>query len=457
MLITRRHLSRRTVLRGLGATVALPFLDAMTPAGSISAQGRRPVRLIAMEMVHGAAGSTTYGIAKHMWAPATTGSAFDLTPTSLRSLEPYRDYLTIVSNTDVRNAEAFAASEIGADHFRTAAVFLTQAKPKQTQGSDVFAGTSFDQIYAQKAGQETPIPSMQLCIENVDQAGGCSYNYSCVYTDTISWASPTAPLPMIRDPRAVFDQLFGVGATSDERRARRQDDRSILDWVAEAAGDLSRRLGAADRARLSDYLANVREIERRIQKVEALNRSGETRDIPDAPVGVPDSFEEHVKLMFDLQALAFESDTTRIFSFKLGRDVSQRVYAPSGCTIAFHSASHHLDRDDRVAEFQKINTYHVSLVPYLLAKLKQIPDGDGTVLDNTLIIYGSAMGNSNLHNHKRCPLFFAGHAGGVLKGNRHVRAADGTPMANAMLATLQGLGVEIGTFGDSTTAMELNV
>ena len=456
MLITRRHLSRRTVLRGLGTTVALPFLDAMIPAGAVSAQSRRPVRLIAMEMVHGAAGSTTYGIAKNMWAPATTGSAFDLTPTSLRSLEPYRDYLTIVSNTDVRNAEAFAASEIGADHFRTAAVFLTQSKPKQTQGSDVFAGTSFDQIYAQKAGQETPIPSMQLCIENVDQAGGCSYNYSCVYTDTISWASPTAPLPMIRDPRAVFDQLFGVGATSDERRARRQDDRSILDWVAEAAGDLSRRLGAADRARLSDYLANVREIERRIQKVETVNRSGEPREIPDAPVGVPDSFEEHVKLMFDLQALAFESDTTRIFSFKLGRDVSQRVYAPSGCTIAFHSASHHLDRDDRVTEFQKINTYHVSLVPYLLAKLKNIPDGDGNVLDNTLIIYGSAMGNSNLHNHKRCPLFFAGHAGGVLKGNRHVRAADGTPMANAMLATLQSLGVEIGTFGDSTAAMELN-
>jgi hypothetical protein len=457
MFLTKRHLSRRTVLRGLGATLSLPFLEAMRPAGRLAAQARnRGVRLIAMEMVHGAAGSTTFGLKKNMWAPAETGTAFDLSPTSLRSLEPYRDYLTIVSNTDVRNAEAFAASEIGADHFRTAAVFLTQAKPRQTQGSDVFAGTSFDQIYAQTAGHDTPIPSMQLCIENVDQAGGCSYNYSCVYTDTISWASPTDPLPMIRNPRAVFDQLFGVGATAEERRARRQDDKSILDWVNEAVQDLSRQIGPADRARLADYLDNVREIERRIESVEKGNQSGEPRELPDAPVGVPDSFEEHVKLMFDLQALALASDTTRIFSFKLGRDVSNRVYAASGSTSAFHTASHHLDRDERITDFQKINTYHVGMVPYLLEKLKNTPDGDGNLLDNTLIVYGSAMGNSNLHNHKRCPLFFAGHAGGALKGNRHIRTEDGAPMANAMLAALRGLGVEVEQFGDSTATVDLN-
>ncbi len=457
MFITRHHLSRRTVLKGIGVSVALPFLDAMTPAGGLSAQGRRrTVRLVAMEMVHGAAGSTAYGIKKNMWAPEAVGTRFDLGPTSLRSLEPYRDYLTIVSNTDVRNAEAFAASEIGADHFRTAAVFLTQSKPRQTQGSDVFAGTSFDQVYAKAFGQETPIPSMQLCIENVDQAGGCSYNYSCVYTDTISWSSPTDPLPMIRDPRVVFDQLFGVGTTPEQRRARRRDDRSILDWVTESVDDLKRRLGAADRARLADYLDDVREIERRIQTVEASNQAGEPRELPGAPIGVPDSFEEHVKLMFDLQAVAFAADTTRIFSFKLGRDVSNRVYAPSGSTSAFHTASHHLDRDERITEFQKINTYHVSMVPYLLEKLKRTPDGDQNVLDNTLVIYGSAMGNSNLHNHKRCPLFFAGHAGGALNGNRHVRAPDGAPMANAMLAALRAIGVEIDTFGDSTTAMDLN-
>jgi hypothetical protein len=449
-------MSRRTVLKGLGVTIALPMLDAMRPARAVAAQAKRPVRLVALEMVHGAAGSTAFGIKKHMWAPEAAGTAFDLTPTSLRSLEPYRDCLTIVSNTDVRNAEAFAASEIGADHFRTAAVFLTQSKPKQTQGSDVFAGTSFDQICAAAFGQQTPIPSMQLCIENVDQAGGCSYNYSCVYTDTISWASPTEPLPMIRDPRVVFDQLFGVGTTPEARRARRRDDRSILDWVAESVADLGRRLGAADRARLSDYLDDVREIERRIQTVETSNQSGEPRELPGAPIGVPDSFEEHVKLMFDLQAVAFAADTTRIFSFKLGRDVSNRVYAASGSNGAFHTASHHLDRDERITEFQKINTYHVSMVPYLLGKLKAIPDGDGNVLDNTLVIYGSAMGNSNLHNHKRCPLFFAGHAGGALKGNRHIRAGDGAPMANAMLTALHGLGVDLATFGDSTAAMDLN-
>ncbi len=457
MFLTQQHLSRRTMLRGLGVTVALPFLDAMIPAGTAFAQSRKqPVRLIAMEMVHGSAGSTAFGIKKNMWAPAATGSDFDLSPSSLKPLEAYRDYLTIVSNTDCRNAEAFLPPEIGADHFRSAAVFLTQARPKQTQGSDVYAGTSLDQIYAQHFGEQTPIPSMQLCIENVDQAGGCSYNYSCVYTDTISWASPTDPMPMIRDPRAVFDQLFGVGATPEARKSRRKDDQSILDWVTDSVNELKRKLSPADQARLSDYLEDVREIERRIQKVEASNTTGDPRELPDAPVGVPDSFEDHVKLMCDLQAVAFQSDVTRIFSFKLSRDVSNRVFKPSGSSTAFHTSSHHLDRDDRISDFQKINTYHVSLLPYLIEKLKKTPDAGGSLLDNTVVIYGSSMGNSNVHNHKRCPLILLGHGGGSLKGNMHVRAADGTPMANAMLATLRGIGVDLDKFGDSTAVMDLN-
>ena len=452
--ITHKHLDRRTVLKGIGATIALPFLDAMMPAG-VSAQTRK-LRLVAMEMVHGSAGSTAFGATKNLWAPAATGSAFDLSPTALAPLEPWREYVTIVSNTDVRMAEAFSPPEIGGDHFRSAAVFLTQSHPKQTQGSDLKAGTSLDQLFAQKYGQETPIPSMQLCVENVDQAGGCFYGYSCAYTDSISWATEEDPLPMIRDPRAVFDQLFGVGATPEARRSRRQDDQSILDWVTESVGDLRRRLGPADRARLSDYLDDVREIERRIQKVEQSNTSGEPRELPGAPIGVPDSFEEHVKLMFDLQAVAFASDVTRIFSFKFSRDVSNRVFAASGSTAPFHTGSHHLDRDERIADFQKINTYHVGLVPYLLDKLKAIKDGDGNVLDNSLIIYGSAMGNSNLHNHKRCPLFLMGHAGGALKGNRHLKAEDGTPMANALLSALHAIGVDINQFGDSTKPMDLN-
>jgi hypothetical protein len=459
MFITRRHIHRRTVLKGLGATIALPFLDAMSPAGTAWAQdtaSARKLRLIAMEMVHGAAGSTAFGLKKNLWSPADAGSRFDLSPTTLAALEPYRDYLTIVSNTDVRNAEAFVPPEIGGDHFRSAAVFLTQSHPHQTQGSDLQAGTSLDQIYAKKFGQDTPIPSMQLCIENVDQAGGCFYGYSCAYTDSISWASPSEPLPMIRDPRAVFDQLFGVGSTPAARSARRKRDRSILDWVSESVAQLKTTIGTADRARLDDYLSDVREIERRIQKVEAFNTSGEVRDLPTAPNGVPDSYEDHVKLMFDLQAAALAADVTRVFAFKLSRDVSNRVYPGTGVTTGFHIASHHADREERILDFAKINAYHVGLMPYLLEKLKNTPDADGSVLDNTVIVYGSPMGNSNVHNHKRCPLLFAGHGGGAIKGNQHLKAPDGTPMANAMLSVLQTLGCEIDSFGDSTAPMDLN-
>jgi uncharacterized protein DUF1552 len=458
MLLTQKQLSRRTALKGMGLTLALPFLDAMVPAGRAFAAGtsNRKIRLVCVEMVHGAAGSTQIGIKKNLWAPAGVGREFDLSATSLRTLEPFRDQLTIVSNCDVRNAEAFTAPEIGGDHFRSSAVFLTQMHPKQTQGSDVHAGTSLDQMYAQKFGQDTPLPSMQLCIENVDQSGGCSYGYSCTYTDSISWASPTQPLPMVRDPRVVFDQLFGVGATPGERRERRAEDRSLLDWLSESAKRLQRELGAADRARLTDYLDNVREIERRIQKVEAYNSSGEPRELPGAPIGVPDSFSEHVKLMFDLQALAFASDLTRVFAFKLGRDASNRTYPESGFKGAFHSSSHHGEREDRIVDFATINTYHVSMVPYFLDRLKNTPDVDGTMLDNTLVIYGSPMGDSNLHNHKRVPFFVAGRAGGALKGGVHVRAADGTPLANAMLSILHGVGLDTTSFGDSTGELDLN-
>src|SRR5438132_12528832 len=324
MYLTNKHLSRRTVLKGMGVTVALPLLEAMTPARNAwgaSVAGKK-VRLVCIEMVHGSAGSSAIGIQKNLWAPAAVGSSFDLAATSLKSLEPFRDYLTIVSNTDVRNAEAFTAPEIGGDHFRSSAVFLTQMHPKQTQGSDVRVGTSIDQIYAQRFGQDTPIPSMQLCIENVDQAGGCSYGYSCVYTDMISWASPTAPLPMIRDPRMAFDLLFGAGGSTKERASRQRATTSVLDYITGQVADLNRRLDAGDRRRMEQYLDDVREIERRIQQIEARNRTGEARELPEAPTGVPDSFDDHVKLMFDLQALAFQSDVTRVFSFQMGRDAS---------------------------------------------------------------------------------------------------------------------------------------
>lgn len=454
--ITGKHISRRTMLRGVGAGLGLPLLEAMFPAGRLraatkTAEAAGRTRLVCIEQVHGAAGCNEWGASQNLWAPAQTGRTFDLSTTSLKSLEPYRDYLTIVSETDARMADAYAPKEIGGDHFRTSAVFLTQAHPKQTEGSDVFVGTSMDQLYVQRFGQDTPIPSMQLCIENVDQAGGCAYGYACVYTDTISWATANEPLPMIRDPRAVFEQLFGSGGTPEQRAERLAADRSILDWVMEEMATLRRQLDPTDARRLDQYAANIRELEQRIQRIEAQNSSGEERQIPEAPVGVPDSFEDHVKLMFDLQVLAFQSDTTRVFTFKLGRDASPRVYPESGVDTPFHAASHHGGREDRVLDFAKINEYHVSMIPYFLDKLKAVSEEDATLLDKTMIVYGSAMADSNLHNHARCPLFIAGGGNGALAGGQHIRAQPGTPMANVMLALLHKLGAtDIESFGNST-------
>ena len=462
--VTGRHISRREVLRGLGATVALPFLDAMVPASGASALGSGSsattdaTRLVAIEMVHGAAGCNEWGATQNLWSPAAVGRDFDLSPTSLSPLEPFRDYLTIVSDTDVEAAEARTPPEIGGDHFRSSATFLTQMHPKQTEGSDVFVGTSLDQLYAQRFGQETPIPSMQLCIENIDQSGGCAYGYTCVYTDSISWASPTDPLPVVRDPRVAFEQLFGVGGTAEERAERRRTNRSILDWITGRVAELRRELGPTDRQRLERYLEDIRELERRIQRVEAYNSSGELRELPEAPSGVPDSFEEHVKLMFDLQVLAFQSDMTRVVSFKMGRDSSARVFPDSGCEKPFHPASHHGGDEEAVLEFSLINRYHVSMLPYFFGALQESMEGDATLLDKTMIIYGSPMGDPNLHNHKRCPLFVVGGANGRLEGNMHLRAEPGTPMANVMLTLLHRLGLDdMKSFGDSTSDFSLTV
>jgi hypothetical protein len=455
--LTGKSLDRRTVVKGMGATFALPFLDAMVPTGRASAvRAGGATRLVTIEMVHGAAGCNELGARFNMWSPAATGSSFDLRPTALVSLEPYRDYLTIVSNTDCREAEPEADKEIGGDHFRSSAVFLTQSHPKQTEGSDIYVGPSMDQLYAQKFGQETPIPSMQLCIENVDQAGGCAYGYACVYTDSISWASATEPLPVIRDPRVAFEKLFGVGGTNEERAHRRATRRSILDWVAGEMSALSRTLGPEDQRRMDRYLTDVQEVERRIQRVEARNASGEPRDLPEAPAGVPDSFAEHVQLMFDLQALAFASDVTRVFSFKMGRDGSARTYPESGSDRPFHPASHHGGNERGVREFFLINKYHVGLLPYFLDKLKSYQEEGGSLLDKTMIVYGSPMADSNLHNHRRCPLVLLGKGNGALRGNVHLKAPDGTPMANAMLAMMHSLGLnDLKTFGDSNGLLAL--
>ncbi|MGQ0650261.1 MAG: DUF1552 domain-containing protein [Gemmatimonadaceae bacterium] len=450
--IGKQPLPRRTFLKGAGALVALPYLDAMVPVRfSRLAPRVDPTRLICIEMVHGAAGCSPFGLTQNLWAPPVTGSTFDLSATSLSPLDAYRKYLTIVSNTDVRMAEAYKSEEIGGDHFRSSAVFLTQSHPTQTESSDIFVGTSLDQMYARRFGQNTPIPSMQLCIEPQDRAGGCAYGYSCAYTDTISWASPTDPLPMIRDPRVAFEQLFGTGGTPAERAARTRNTSSILDWITGRVAELKRELGAGDRLRMDQYLDNIREIERRIQQIEARNSTGEERELAGAPTGVPDSFSDHVKLMFDLQVLAFQSDMTRVFSLKLGRDASARVYPESGIMTGFHPASHHGNNPTRVKEFAEINRYHIGLLPHLLDRLKGTMEGDAALIDKTTIVYGSPMADSNTHNHRRCPLILLGGGNGQLKGNVHLKAPDGTPMANAMLRLLHGLGLDdLTSFGDST-------
>ena len=452
MFITKKHISRRTILKGMGAAVSLPLLEGMVPAQTPMSQtaAAPKLRVAGIEMVHGSAGASKYGAEQNMWSPADAGPDFDLTPSAMSPLEPFRDYLTIVSNTDVVPAEAFVLSEVGADHFRSSAVFLTQSKPRMTEGSDVYVGTSMDQMYAQRF-QDTPIPSIQLCIEPVDIAGGCLYGYACAYRDTISWSSPSDPLPMARDPRIVFDQLFGAGGTPEERSARRQTDSSILDWITHEVARLKNDLGPNDQRRLTEYLDDVREIERRIQKIEVFNASGEAREIPAAPIGVPDSFEDHVKLMFDLQALGFAAGVTHVSAFKMSKDGTSRTYPDSGSRGSFHPASHFGTTPERIEDFNKINRYHVGMVPYFLEKLKNTPDGDGSLLDHTLVIYGSPMGNASVHNHKRCPLFMAGHANGALKGNTHVIAPDGTPMANAFLTLMHRIGFDdMETFGDST-------
>ncbi len=455
MFLTGKHMSRRTALRGLGATIALPLLDSMIPAGTVFAQtaaGRAAARtrLVCIEQVHGAAGCSEYGASQNFWNPAEVGRQFDISKGSLSSLEPFRDQLTIVSNTDARMAEAFTPAEVGGDHFRSSAVMFTHVRPKLTEGSDVRVGTSLDQLFVQKFGQDTPIPSMQLSIEPVDQSGGCAYGYACVYTDTISWAGPEEPLPMVRDPRMVFELMFGAGGTPEQRSQRRATDRSILDMLVGQMAELRRSMGANDRQRLDQYAANIREIEQRIQRIETRNESGDARELPGAPAGVPDAFDEHVKLMFDLQLLAFASDTTRVFSFKMGRDGSGRVYPGSGVSTGFHNASHHGVAEERIRQFAEVNKYHVSMLPYFLEKLQATAEGDATLLDKTQIVYGSPMANGNVHNHRNCPLILLGGGAG-LKGGVHLKAADDTPMANVMLSLMHKLGLDDKkSFGDST-------
>jgi hypothetical protein len=456
MFLSKKHLSRRTAIKGMGVTIALPMLEAMLPAQTAqrNTAANSRTRLLAIEMVHGSSGSTGEGTRLRYWSPEKVGRDFETTMI-LKSLAPHQEYITIVSHTDIAPATAATAAEAGADHTRSSAAFLTCAHAKMTEGADIFNGISMDQVYAQKFGQDTPLPSLQVCIEDVGSlTGACGYGYSCVYANTVSWASPITPLPMERDPRVAFERLFGDGANEAQRIARRRATASILDGIMGKVNDLKKGLGPSDRNRLDDYLEDVREIERRIQKAEQSN-AAQGISLPSAPVGVPDSWVEHVKLMSDLQILAFRADVTRVSAYKMGRDVSSRVYTESDVKTPFHSLSHHGNKPDKLEEFARLNQFHVTQVAYLIDKMKNTPDGDGNLLDHSLVLYGSPMGDGSVHNHLRIPIFLAGKANGRLTGNNHVLCKDGTPFANVLLTLLQKLGVETDSFGDSNGTVEL--
>ena len=456
--ITGKHLPRRTFLRGVGSTVALPMLDAMVPAGRLwrdAAEEPGSTRLICIEEVQGCAGSSPLGLEEGLFVPQTLGRNFELGPLNqLMPLEDFREYLTVVTNTDCQMAEAWTVEEIGGGHQRTTAVFLTQSHPKQTQGRDIFVGRSLDQLHAQRYGQELSLPSLQLDIG--PDTGGGGTGYHPLYAHRLSWASPSEPLPAIRSPRTAFDRIFGQGHSPEDRAERRETRRSILDRIAGEVARLRIALGAVDRAAMDKFLSDVRELERRIELVEARSSSGEERALPEAPAAVPDSWMEHMEIMFDLQVLALESDITRVITFKTGRDLTNRIFPGSGVFKSFHATSHHANIPDTIHDYHQINTYRLSAQRYLMEKLRDTTEAGVPLLDKTAVIWGSGMGDPNVHSNLQCPLILMGRANGALEGNIHLSALDGTPMANAFLSLLRGIGHEdLQSFGDSTGAFPL--
>jgi hypothetical protein len=442
MIITKKHLPRRTFLRGVGVTLALPLLDSMLPAQTLTSKTAAAdrMRLAYCYIPHGAVMSN--------WTPAAEGSGFELSRT-LMPLKAHQNQVVVVSNLAHKLAGPFGPNDSGGDHGRSPSVFLNGVHPKRTEGEDVRAGTTVDQIAATHIGQDTPLPSLELATEDMTGLiGACDVGFSCTYTNTISWRTPTTPLPMEINPRVVFDRLFGDGSNAQERLQRIQRERSILDAVTSEVSSLQRGLPANDRNRVAEYLDNVREIERRIQLTE--KRNSASIHVPDTPIGIPDDHVVHSKMMFDLIALAFQADITRISSFMMAREVSYRTFPQIGVPDPFHATSHHQDNPEKLEKLTKINTYHVSLIAYFMDKLKAIQDGDGTLLDHSLVLFGSSMSNSNLHNHAPLPVFVAGGACGRMKGGRHIKYPEDTPMANLLATTLVKAGLHEDHIGDST-------
>jgi hypothetical protein len=442
MIITKRSLSRRTLLRGFGATLALPLLDAMVPAlTALTETSARGIRRMAVVY-------TPNGMMMPNWTPRGEGASFELSPI-LEPLAPFRNQSIVISGLADKYGWPQGDEGTG-DHARAAATFLTGVHVRKTEGADIQGGVSMDQIAAKALGNDTQLASLELAIESVEFLGACDSGYSCAYANTIAWRSPTTPLPMENDPRAVFDRLFGATDSTDaaSRRARAIKERSILDSVTDRVRELQRSLGVRDTAKMAEYLDAVRDVERRIQKAEAQS----ARELPtvDRPAGVPPTFEEHARLMFDLLLLAFQTDMTRVSTFMLGREVSGRAYPEIGVPDSHHPVSHHQNDPEKLAKLAKINVFHLQQFVYFLEKMRRTPDGDGSLLDHSMLLYGSGISDSNIHMHDNLPLVLVGGGAGQIKGGRHVRYAKDTPVTNLFLNMLDKLGVPAEQFGDST-------
>ena len=439
MVITKAALHRRTFIRGMGAVVALPLLDAMIPA--MRAQTKGVPRFTAVYFGNGAN--------MFQWTPATEGAGFEFSPT-LKPLEPFRSRTNIFTGLD--NFQATDQGDVGGQHPRAAPAFMSCSHPKQTEGADVRAGKTIDQYIADKICADTKLSSLEVSVDRNDVVGACDHGYACAYMNSLAWKSPTTPLPTETNPRFVFERMFGIGATTEERVARTNEDRSILDGLTQEISDLRRKLGARDRTKLGEYFDAVRDVEQRVAKSESTNSGFE---VPSQPVGVPATFREYAELMFDLQVLAFQADITRVTSFMMARENINRSYPEIGLPEAHHSMSHHDNIPEKMAAYAKLNHYHVDTLAYYLKKLDSIQDGDGTLLDHTAVLYGGGMSDGNVHNNYNVPVIVVGGKAQGIKANRHIKYPKGTPLANLMLGISDRYGVKAGKFGDSTSAIDL--
>ena len=431
MIITRKALPRRSFLRGIGAAVSLPLLDAMCPA---FAAAPAPVRRLAFVYI-------PMGATIGRWTPAQEGRITELSP-SLQALTPFLDQVTVVTNTELKNGYS------PGNHATANSSFLSAAKAKMTEGTDYELGTTVDQIAAQNIGKDTALPSLELCMDLLTTVGDCDNGFACAYQNNLSWSSPKTPLPAEAHPRVVFERLFGDGGSPADRRGELRKNASILDWINEDIASLRSNLGPSDRTRVNHYLDSVREVERRIQKAEEQAKDSKLPPL-DRPVGVPAAYADHAKLMFDLQTLAFQADITRVITFQLARETSTRTYPETGVTEPHHPLTHHGGNPEKMERVAKINAYHVSLFAHFLDKLKSTPDGDGSLLDHSLLLYGSGMGNPDVHDHVNLPIVVAGGADGRVKGARHIRYKEPVPLANLHLTLLDRVGVRLDSFADS--------